>query len=68
MAFNANSYRRNQYRKAAKLNLAQARDIKARSARGEVYDWEAARIPHFVRLARLDWRIYLSCRRTGNLP
>lgn len=63
MAFNANTYRMNKYRREAKANLDRARDIKRRVMAGEAYSWEPDRIPHFAKLARLDWRMYLSCRR-----
>lgn len=58
MAFNADSYRRNQYRRTALENLAKARDIKARVIAGTAYEWEAPRIQTFVKLARIDWRLY----------
>ena len=60
MAFNAHTYRKNKTRKSAWNNLAQARDIKARAAKGEAYDWELPRIAMFVKLARLDMRVYRS--------
>lgn len=63
MAFNATTYRANKHRKAAWMNLAVARDIKARAARGEAYAWEVARIALFVKLARADMRLHLFYRR-----
>lgn len=65
MAFNAHTYRTNQYRKRAMSELANARDIKARAAVSEAYAWEIDRIPTFVTLARLSWRMYLTNRRIG---
>lgn len=43
-----------------KLNTA--RDIKARAARGEAYDWEVSRIAIFVQLARMSMHISLHTR------
>lgn len=59
MAFNAKTYRRNQYRAKALKELAMARDIKARAAHGNAYDWELPRIATLAKLARLNWRLYL---------
>lgn len=67
MAFNARTYRRNKYRQNALANLAAARDIKARVASGDAYDWEQPRIATFAKLARIDWRLYLSIRREQSL-
>jgi hypothetical protein len=63
VAFNASTYRRNQWRKQALAELSQAREIKARVAAGNAYDWEAPRIALCVSLARSTWRLYLSQRR-----
>jgi hypothetical protein len=63
MAFNSNTYRMNQYRKKAWAELAEARDIKDRAARGEAYDWEVPRIATFVQLARSSMRLFLSAQR-----
>lgn len=63
MPFNADTYRMNQYRKSAWANLAKARDIKARTLAGEAYGWESDRLPTFVKLARIDMRLYLSVKR-----
>lgn len=60
MPFNSQSYHRNKYRRQALERLAKARDIKRRRAMGEAYDWES--IPSAVKLARIDWRIYLLLR------
>lgn len=60
MPFNSASYYRNKWRRQALDELAKARDIKARRARGEAYDWES--IPSAVRLARTTWQLYLSQR------
>jgi hypothetical protein len=62
MAFNATTYRANKTRKQAWAYLAQARDIKARAARGEAYDWETPRIASCVKLARLEMHLHLSYR------
>lgn len=58
MSFNANSYRRNKWRREALGYLAKARDIKARSERGESYSWES--LQSAVKLARITWRLYRS--------
>lgn len=63
MAFNSRTYHRNRYRKQALAELAKARDVKARAATGDAYDWEVERIPTLVALARNSWRIYLSIKR-----
>ena len=62
MAFNAQTYRKNKWRKQAWNELAQAREIKARVTAGQAYDWEVPRIAHFVKLARISMRLHLSCR------
>lgn len=59
MAFNAETYRMNRYRKSAWKNIAEAKDIKSRAAKGEAYDWELPRIAMFVKLARSDMKLYL---------
>lgn len=63
MPFNSQSYHRNKYRREAKARLVDARELKARIAAGEAYDWEIPRLATFVRLARIDWRLYLIMRR-----
>ena len=67
MAFNANTYRMNKARKQAWLELAAARDIKARAARGEAYDWELPRIAHFVKLARISMHLHLGFKRINQI-
>lgn len=67
MAFNADTYRANKYRRQAWAELAKARDIKQRAAAGTAYEWEAARIPTFVQLARSSMRISISARRIAQL-
>jgi hypothetical protein len=62
MAFNSLTYRMNKCRRKAWEELAQARDIKARAARGEAYDWELPRVAHLAKLARLSMRLYLSMK------
>jgi hypothetical protein len=56
MAFNSYSYYANRSRKDSVRHLAEARDIKARAARGEAYDWEIARISHLAKMACLSAR------------
>lgn len=63
MAFNSQTYRSNKYRKSAFENLATARDIKTRDAKGEAYGWELPRIAVFVKLARSDMRLHLLTRK-----
>lgn len=63
MAFNSDTYRANKYANSAWHNLANARAIKRRVASGEAFEWERGRIATYVKLARLDMRISLSCRR-----
>lgn len=60
MAFNSDTYRANKCRKEAWAELARARDIKARAARGDAYDWELPRVAHFVKMARSSMRGYLN--------
>ncbi len=57
MAFNSNTYHANKARKAAYAWIAKAKEIKARAALGQAYDWEIARIPNLVSYARSDMRI-----------
>ena len=52
MAFNSNTYRANKYCKDAAKALANAREIKARAAAGDAYDWEVPLIRSHVRAAR----------------
>ena len=59
MAFNSNTYHGNKARRTAWAELAQARDIKARAARGEAYDWEVQRIARLVSYARSSMHSYL---------
>lgn len=69
MPFNADTYRINQYRKKAWEELAAARDIKARAARGEAFDWEITRIATFARLARDSLRLAMGHERAvGRRP
>jgi hypothetical protein len=67
MAFNAVTYYANKHRKKAWEELAAAREIKARAARGEAYDWEIPRIQHFVKLARLSMQLHLSMKRINRI-
>ncbi len=62
MAFNANTYRTNKYRRQAWDYLAQARELKARITNGEAYDWELGRVAFFVTQARLSMRLYRNGR------
>lgn len=63
MAFNAETYRMNKYRKQAWAELAQAKDIRDRAKVGDAYDWEIPRITTFVKLARISMRLHLGMRR-----
>lgn len=67
MPFNSETYRMNKYRKEAWRRLAEARDIKARAAAGQAYDWEIPRIGTFVALARSNMRLHLIARRTREI-
>ena len=67
MAFNGNTYRANKYRRQAWTDLASARDIKARAAIGQAYDWELRRIAFYVKMARSSMHIALQYRRMGQL-
>ncbi len=64
MAFNSSTYHANKHRRQAWENLATARDIKARAARGEAYDWELPRVAMYVKLALSDMRLSLFYRST----
>jgi hypothetical protein len=55
MAFNSNSYHRNRFREDAVCYMRNARES------------EGERRSHFVRIARLKWRMYLSMRRVCEL-
>lgn len=66
MAFNGNTYRANRYAKASVEYLAKARDIKARAARGEGYDWEVKRIPNLAKLAISAARLSRGYRRLAH--
>lgn len=65
MPFNADTYRANQYAKRSAEHLAKAREIKARAAAGEAYDWEIPLIASNARLAILDARLARTARRTA---
>jgi hypothetical protein len=62
MAFNANTFKANREAKEAYEKLAQAKDIKARAAVGDAYDWEVSRIPMLVELARFSMKTALHYR------
>ena len=62
-----NTYRANKYRRQAWADLASARDIKARAAIGQAYDWELPRIVFYVKMARSSKHIALQYRRMGEL-
>jgi hypothetical protein len=69
MPFNAETYRINRYRREARAQMERARDIKARAARGEAYNWEIPRIATFVGLARGSMRLARSIERgAGRRP
>lgn len=57
MPFNSDSYYRNKYLRSSRENIAKARDIKDRAAKGEAYEWDIPRIEPFVKLARIDRRL-----------
>lgn len=63
MPFNATTYRMNRHRKDRDKHLAAARDVKARAAKGEAYDWEIARIASFLQHARISNHLFLTTRR-----
>lgn len=65
MPFNSQTYRSNQFRKRAWEQLAQAKDIKARAARGEAYDWEVPRIKILITLARDGMHLHLMMKPDG---
>lgn len=67
MAFNSDTYHANKYARQSRENLARARDIKARAARGEAYDWELPRVATFAKLAIIDARLSRSARRIGDI-
>lgn len=67
MPFNSDTYHMNRERRQAREQIAQARDIKARAAAGAAYEWEVARIPTLVRLARISSRLSLSHMRLRDL-
>lgn len=62
MAFNSRSYYRNKWRRESLAHLERAREIKARAAAGDAYDWEIPMIASEASLARSGWRLYLSQR------
>jgi hypothetical protein len=63
MPFNSQTYRSNKARRKAWEELERARDIKARAARGEAYDWEIPRVAFFVKMARLSMRMHVLTRK-----
>jgi len=67
MAFNANTYKANQSAKSAYDTLSKARDIKARAAVGDAYDWEIERISTLVAQARFHMRSALHHRAMKDL-
>jgi len=60
MPFNAQTYRTNKARKTALAELDRAREIKRLIAAGEARDWQIPQVAFYARMARLEWRIYLS--------
>lgn len=62
MPFNSDTYHANKKRRRALEQLAEARELKARIASGDAYEWEAKRLPTIVSGARLDWHLYLMYR------
>jgi hypothetical protein len=67
MAFNSDTYHHNKARKQAWAELAVARDIKDRAAKGEAYDWELPRIELYARSARSSMRLALHYKRMRDL-
>jgi hypothetical protein len=68
MAFNAETYRRNKYRREAWAHLKAARELKAQIAAGErsaeLWGW---RIASHVKHARIGMNLYRSQRRICNV-
>jgi hypothetical protein len=62
MAFNANTYRMNKWRREAWAKLKEARELRARVTAGEAYEWEAPLIGSHVQTARCFMRLHLACR------
>ena len=52
MPFNANTYYVNRYRKDRDIAMGRAREIKARIASGEAYEWEHDMLARHVGSAR----------------
>jgi len=67
MPFNANTYHANRARREAWDYLAKARELKARAAVGEAYEWELPRISVFAKLARLSMHSHLNWRAIAKL-
>lgn len=67
MAFNSSTYHANRYQREAADNLARARDIKARLATGDAYEWEAPRVATFAKLAIIAARLGRSHRAIAQL-
>lgn len=66
MPFNSDTYYANKYARVAWEYLEQARDVKARAARGEAYDWEIERIPRLVISARTTMHLSVIFRQISN--
>lgn len=62
MPFNSDTYHANRARVRAIAYLMEARRLKA----SWQYDWQLARVPTFVGLARLEWRIWMCSQRMGH--
>lgn len=66
MVFNSDTYYANKYARSAWEYLAQARDVKARAARGEAYAWEIERQPRLIEMARRTMHLSVIFRRISN--
>lgn len=67
MPFNAHSYYANKFAREARSYIAKARDIKARAARGEAYDWELPSVASYAKLAILHARMARTRRTLATL-
>lgn len=66
MPFNSDTYYANKYQRQAWEALADARDIRARAARGEAYAFEVAMLPNRVKRARLMMHMSVTFRRISD--
>jgi hypothetical protein len=66
MPFNSDTYHANKFKRLAWEGMASARDIKARAERGEARQWEVAKLPHMVQIARSMMRTSVVFRQISN--